>query len=340
MSRYEELKKILKEHRYFKIVCGAGNEDCDEVYKLSLIYTLAGALGIDVSANVEVVKSSIRGINKAFELAPRLGKRIKEKPFVNVSIGMKGDPHIRKAVIDPDFCIQCGVCVENCLQKAISAEYKVIEKRCIGCGECARNCTAGAVKFFDKRNELKKILPECLRNGVETLELHAITADDQSVMEDWRLMNDILPDNFISMCLDRSQLSDAHLVKRIEAAREVTGERLIIQADGVPMSGGRDDYNTTLQAIAISDIIRKNNIQAMLLASGGTNSRSGRLANLCGVKINGVAVGTFARKTVSRYLREVDLILDMDLFSRAVSAAERLISSNLKEIGSGRFKDQ
>lgn len=43
MNRHEVLKNILLNRQYFKVVCGAGNEDCDEVRKLSLVYTLAGA---------------------------------------------------------------------------------------------------------------------------------------------------------------------------------------------------------------------------------------------------------------------------------------------------------
>ena len=335
MNRYEELKKILSQRRYFKIVCGAGNEDCEEVYNLSLIYTLAGALGIDVSANIEVVKSAVEGVNKAFELAPRLGKRIAERPFINVSIGMRGDPHIRKAKIDPDICTHCGVCLSACLQKAVSGDFQVLEKRCIGCGECARVCAAAAVIFFDKRRELKGTLPACLNAGAETFELHAIIPDDKSVMQDWKLLNSILTDNYMSMCLDRSQLSDIRLIERIKAAHKMTNERLIIQADGVPMSGGEDDFNTTLQAVAIADIIRKHKIQVMLIASGGTNSYTGKLANLCGVGINGVAVGSFARKIVSKYIRGNKLNEDMYLLSRAVSAAIKLVTDNIKEIQNG-----
>lgn len=335
MNRFKELKDILNRHQYFKIVCGAGNEDYEEVYKLSLIYTLAGATAIDVSANVDVVKSSVRGINKAFEIASKAHRIIKTRPFINVSIGMRGDPHIRKAIIDLDICSKCGLCVENCIQKAILTEYKVIERRCIGCGICAKVCGTDAIKFFDNRKELKNILPDCLKHGAETFELHAIIPDDESVMEDWKLMNDILPDNFISMCLDRSQLSDSHVVKRLKAAHEITKDRFMIQADGVPMSGDADDYNTTLQAIAIADIVRKNKIQGMLLASGGTNSKTGKLARLCGIELNGVAIGTYARKLVSGYIQNSNFDENIDLVSKAVSVAGKLITDNISEIRHG-----
>jgi len=330
MSRFDELKRILNERRYFKIVCGAGNEDCEEVRKLSLVYTLAGALGIDISANLDVVKSSVRGVDLAYELAPKLGVKLGSRPFINVSIGMRGDPHIRKAMIDRDKCTDCRICSEYCLQNAISDDNQVIEKRCIGCGECGRVCPQQAVSFFDKRSELKTILPECLKLGVETFELHAIIPDDESVMKDWRLMNDILSDNFISMCLDRSQLSDCHLVRRINEAQKITGNRMIVQADGVPMSGGKDDYNTTLQAVAISDVVAKSGANVMILASGGTNSNTGKLAQLCGIKVHGVSVGTFARKLVADHINHPGFDEDFDLIKKAVVVAQELVRDNLE----------
>ncbi|NQU17126.1 MAG: 4Fe-4S binding protein [Candidatus Saganbacteria bacterium] len=332
MSRFEELKAILAQGKFFKIVCGAGNEDAEEVRKLSLVYTLAGALGIDVSANVEIVKSSVIGVDRALELAPKLGKQLKTRPFINVSIGMRGDPHIRKAKIDPNICSQCGVCLDRCIQKAISPDHQVIMKRCIGCGDCSSICPVDAVSFYDKRCELSKILPECLKNGAETFELHAIIPDDDSVMKDWILMNDILKDNYISMCLDRSQLSDSHLIRRIKEASKITGDRMIVQADGVPMSGGNNSYNTTLQAIAISDIVKKSNLPVMILASGGTNSKTGELARLCEVKVHGVSVGTFARRLVADLIKNEDFESDINMIKRAVSIAEGLVKENLEEI--------
>ena len=332
MSRFNELTDIFNGRQYFKIVCGAGNEDAEEVRKLSLVYTLAGAYGIDVSANVDVVKASVEGVNKAFELAPKFGKKLSTRPFINVSIGMRGDPHIRKARIDPQACTNCGACLEYCLQNAISDELQVIEKRCIGCGECGRVCPTNAVSFFDKRAGLSRILPECLKHGTETFELHAIIPDDESVMADWKMVAGILKDNYISMCLDRSQLSDAHLVRRIRAASEITDGRMIVQADGVPMSGGKDDFNTTLQAVAISDVVAKNKLPVKILASGGTNSRTGELLKLCGVGVHGVSIGTFARKLVAEQTGHKDFDHDLDLIKQAVNMAEKLVKQNLEAI--------
>ena len=112
-NRYQELKNILREGRYFKVVCGAGNEDPDEVFRLCAVYTLAGALGIDLSANVAVVEAGMAGVDLAYEIAPSLGIAIETRPFINVSVGLKGDPHVRKASIDDYKCTECGSCYDH-----------------------------------------------------------------------------------------------------------------------------------------------------------------------------------------------------------------------------------
>lgn len=332
MQRYEELKKILSERRYFKVVCGAGNEDPEEVRRLSIVYTLAGANCIDVSANVHVVEASHKGIDMAYELSPLIGKKINNRPFINVSVGLKGDPHVRKAKIDVEKCSQCGACLEVCEQKAINENFAVLDYRCIGCGVCAGICQSGVISFYHKRIDFNKILPQCLEAGAENLELHAIIDDDESVMSDWHLINRLVPDNFISMCLDRSQLSNKHLIERIKAVYAISGERTIIQADGDPMSGGKDDFNTTLQAIAIADIIRKSKIPVMILASGGTNSKTGELSRLCNVPLNGISIGTYARKIVQQMISKKDFENNIHLIKEAVSIAEGLININLEPL--------
>ena len=68
MNRYETLKKLLLEENCFKMICGAGNEDVNQVQKLAFVYTLAGAKILDVSANTNVVKSAMEHCNEIYYL--------------------------------------------------------------------------------------------------------------------------------------------------------------------------------------------------------------------------------------------------------------------------------
>lgn len=331
-DRYRQLRDILNRRQCFKLVCGAGNEDAQEVKRLATVYTLAGATILDISANIDVVKAAEAGVEAAYELASSLKRKIGLRPFLNVSIGLKGDPHVRKASIERKLCTGCGKCITACRQGAIGADFVVDKKRCIGCGCCEAACAFGAVRFFCKKADFNRILPECRELGVETMELHAVIEDDDSVLRDWRVLNNVVYENFLSMCLDRSLLSNKHLIERVKRAYEITGDRLIIQADGVPMSGEGDGYNTTLQAIACADIVRKSGLPIMVLLSGGTNSKTGLLAQRCGVDANGVAIGTFARTIVSEFIKKSDFDSDKNNLKNAVSLAEKLIKSNIEAI--------
>ncbi|MBN2735030.1 MAG: 4Fe-4S binding protein [Methanomicrobiaceae archaeon] len=331
MNRYKQAQSLMEKRNFIKIVCGAGNEDSDEVRRLTLVYTLAGAAAIDVSANPDIVRNAVKGIDAAFRIAPELDIIIEARPFINVSVGLKGDPHARKAQILEDMCIQCGKCAEVCEQNAISDDFIIITQRCIGCGICAEECSSDAIEFFHKRVELTTVLPDCIKEGAEMLELHAVTDDDVSVLNDWKILDVLIPENYISVCLDRSLLSDKQLVERIEKLYDITGERLIVQADGAPMSGGSDDYNTTLQAVAIADIVQKSKIPVKILASGGTNSKSQELATLCGVRVHGVSLGTHARKIVRSLINSEDFENNTELIKQAVLTARKLVLESRPE---------
>jgi ferredoxin len=332
-KRYKALRDILQERRLFKLVCGAGNEDPREVKRLALVFTLAGAGMLDLSANADIVDAAQEGVRAAYSLAPRIGRQIGIQPFLNVSIGIKGDPHVRKARIDLKKCTQCGRCMKACSQDAIRKDFSVLKFRCIGCGHCECVCAAQAIEFTHKKADFAAILPDCTHKGVETMELHAATEDDRAFLADWKLINSLIKGNYISLCIDRSLLSDKRLIERVRAAYQITGERLIIQADGIPMSGSeKDDYNNTLQAVACADIVQKSGIPAKLLLSGGTNRKTGALAKLCGVQAHGVAVGSFARKLVKGFINRDDFEGNIPLIKKAIAAADELVRVNLKAL--------
>ncbi|MFA5099327.1 MAG: 4Fe-4S binding protein [Candidatus Omnitrophota bacterium] len=332
MDRYEHLKSIFDRRECFKLVCGAGNENCDEVRKLAFVYTIAGAAILDLSARTDIIDAAQKGVEQAYKAAGSLGRHIAFRPYLNVSIGIKGDPHVRKALIDRSVCTACGKCIEVCEQRAIGGDYAVRGSLCIGCGRCVTVCPAKAVGFTHTRIDPAAVLPQCLRLGVETLELHAVTLDEKGVFDDWKTLNALGTGNYISMCLDRSLLSDSELVNRVRKAYLATGERFIVQADGFPMSGEKDDFNCTLQAVACADIVQKSGIPVKILLSGGTNSKTGALAKQCGVAAHGVAVGSFARKIVRDFIMHQDFDGNIPLIEKAVSAAENLVKSNIEAI--------
>ena len=305
------LEDILKNKKCFKLVCGAGNENIDEVEKLVYLYSKSGCNIFDVSANVEVIRAAKRGI----ELAG-----IEENRYICVSVGIKGDPHINKAFINPQKCKRCMKCFSVCPQRAIKG-CVVDESKCIGCEKCYRICAYEALEMNSKPTNLNIILPKIVAEGVDCIEFHAITDDEEEVYEKWKLINECYG-GVLSICVDRAKLSNEKFITRIKKMLEYRqGKVTIVQADGAPMSGGIDNYNSTLQAVAAADIVKKADIPVYVLISGGTNSKSKGLANLCGVDINGVAIGSYARKIVKDYL------CDKMSFDEAYTIASKLVQS-------------
>ena len=327
-DRFEAQEEILRKGQFFKIICGAGNEDPDEVYKISLVYTLAGARGIDISASSDVVKSTVRAINDAERLLVKFPNQKNEyiRPFITVSVGMPGDHHVRKARILSESCTECNACIPVCPTEAIPDLLLIIEDRCIGCGACGVACQDDSIGYSHKEIEMEEVLTECIAQGVENIELHAAVPDHHQTIKEWELLNKILPDAFLSVCLDRGYLSNYELKRRLELLLDISPNRLIVQADGIPMSGGRDDYNTTLQAIATADIVAKFNLPVHILLSGGTNSKSIELSRMSGVPYAGVSIGTFARHLIYEYINDPKFP-DMNVLNPAVEKARSLVST-------------
>lgn len=326
MGRFELQDKILQKGQFFKIICGAGNEDAEEVYKLTLVYSLAGALGVDVSANPQVVARTREAIEKACELSKSFGFKEFIDPFITVSVGMSGDPHVRKAQILPEKCTDCNVCMPVCPTEAIPIKLEIIRERCIGCGACSAICPDDAIAYSHNEIDMEFVLRECIENGAENIELHANVLDHEPTMAEWNLINHLLPNGFVSLCTDRGYLSNYELINRVKVMLEVSKGRMIVQADGLPMSGGSDDFNTTLQAVACGDIVAKSKVPVYILLSGGTNSKTVDLARMCGVPCAGASFGTFARRLVYPFINKGNFPND-GLLEEAVDVARRLVTT-------------
>jgi heterodisulfide reductase subunit A len=84
----------------------------------------------------------------------------------------EADVDLDKAFINPELCIQCGMCADNCNYDAIDTEgdeYKVIEVGCQGCGQCAALCPTNAI-------DLRHFLDEQITAQVDGI----LDADDKN----------------------------------------------------------------------------------------------------------------------------------------------------------------
>ena len=307
------LKNLLDENKCFKLVCGAGNEDAAEVEKLVKLYSYAGCKFFDLSAKPNIIDAA----KKALE---------DREGYLCVSVGIKGDPHIRKAQIDYEKCVGCHKCEEICPQKTIK-NCKVKTTRCIGCGKCYIVCKHNAISFSTKSRDLKEILPPLIEKGIDCIELHAMGENIEEAIEKWNYINEIYS-GMLSICTARGHLSEEKMLELIKRRTENrTPYTTIVQADGFPMSGGKDDYKTTLQAVATAEIVQNTNLPVYIMLSGGTNSKTAELAKMCSINYNGVAIGSFARKIVRKYIDREDFLRNKYIFNEAVNIAKNLIQS-------------
>ena len=316
------IEDLLKNRNCFKLVCGAGNEDVAEIEKLVTIYSLAGANFFDVCAKKEVIKAAKKGL---------LNAGIKNDRYICVSVGIEGDPHITKAKIDKEKCLKCGACAKTCPREAID-NFAVNETRCIGCSQCEKVCPANAIKMETKVQNYNEILPEIISQGIDCIEFHAISKNEYEVVEKWKQINSVF-DGLTCISVDRSTSGDKDLVELVKKMVEMKKPySTLIQADGVAMSGNDDEFSTTLQAVATAQMFQKANLNAYIMVSGGTNTRTIELAKLCNVNPHAIAVGSYARKIIKEYLLMDDILENQEKLYKAVKIAKNLVEISLENM--------
>ena len=174
------LKEVLEAKNCFKLVCGAGNEDAKEVEKLVAVYAKAGCRFFDLSASEEIIDAARRGLEFAGV----------NDAYLCVSVGIKNDPHVNKAVVDYKKCISCCSCDEVCPQGAI--KYAKVKKyKCIGCGRCAKICPKGAISYVSEEKDLHEVLPPLIEKGIDCIEFHAMGLNDDEILQKWNYINEI-----------------------------------------------------------------------------------------------------------------------------------------------------
>ena len=315
---FDGFKAYLDNKECVKIICGAGNRDFSGITNLCALYSSAGCRFFDVNPSVKAIRAAKEGII--------LSGREKDC-FICVSLGTSDDPHFVKCRIDSSKCKSCGSCEKVCLQNAIkdgNGSFVVNTDKCIGCGRCIEACKNDALETSPEPISISDVLPALINEGIDCVEYHIITEDENGIMEGWKTITDLYKGP-VSVCVDRSKFGNERIQKCLKLMKDSCDNLFIVQADGAPMSGGEDDYRTTLQAVAMADIIDKTGITPYIFISGGTNSKTAELAKLCGLDCTGVSIGSYARKIVKEYIENEDFLKNKELFGRALERAKSIL---------------
>lgn len=270
---------FLNNKNCFKLILGANNQDTVSVIEIADIYYKAGCRFFDISLSKEIFNA--------------LNDKYKDI-FICISVGVSDDIHFSKCEIISDKCIKCEKCFDVCIQNAINKDFKIQKEKCVGCNKCKVVCSQNAIENYqcNRRWDFE------LLNQAPCVELHISTRNKDEIYSKFKLLSENY-NGVISICLNRKMLSDSEIIEVLSEMLKINNKNIIIQADGNPMSGGCDDYNTTLQAVACGDLIRKNFKNIQLFLSGGTNSNTAKLAKIFGVDITGVSIGSYARKILN-----------------------------------------
>ncbi len=318
MSNLYSPWQSLQEGNWFKLICGASNQDLPSIRNLALAYTLAGADCIDLAADVAVITAAREGMSVAKSLvaaAIAQGFPWRGIPWLMVSLNDGEDPHFRKAEFDPSHCpADCPrPCESICPAQAINLAG-VIDQRCYGCGRCLPVCPSQLIiarSYVSTPNAIANLMQEA---GIDAIEIHTQVGHEQDFQRLWQAIAPAIGHLKILAisCPDHPQLID--YLKTLSDLIYPLPCPLIWQTDGRPMSGDIGK-GTTHAAIKLAQKVLSARLPGYVQLAGGTNAHTvsklrqlGLLGKYQGsqTKIAGIAYGSYARSLLLPILEKLE----------------------------------
>jgi Fe-S-cluster-containing hydrogenase component 2 len=333
----------LYQGNWFKLICGASYQHLPSIRNLALVYTLAGADCIDVAADKAVIYSALEGINVAQNFpnqALALGYKTHQHPFLMVSINDGEDPHFRKALFNPNQCLQeCSrPCETICPAEAIKfdrIDSGVIEELCYGCGRCIPICPIEIIKTESKIVPTVEVLPWLKELPIDAIEIHTQEGHWERFQELWQQVKPYFSQlKLIAISCPYTPTVTDYL-KQIYQYITPIDLNLIWQTDGRPMSGDIGSGTTHL-TIKYAQQVKQLKMQGFIQLAGGTNEYTVpklHSLNLIPDTVAGIAYGSKARKLIADTLHQLESIgshnqLEVypDLLWQGVQQAQQLIA--------------
>jgi Fe-S-cluster-containing hydrogenase component 2 len=304
----------LRQGRWVKLICGAGNQDLAAIEDLCALYAQAGVHCIDIAADAAVAAAARRGMDWAEGQGAR-------RPWLMLSLSDGDDPHFRKAQFDPNLCPQdCPrPCQRVCPAEAITGNAGVLAERCYGCGRCLPACPLGLIQeeqHLLPAEEVPALLQEIRPDAVE---LHTQAGRQEAFrarLGQLEASGIPLQRLAISCGLERGAGAKAQSRAAL-SARELAAELWqrfaevrragflpLWQLDGRPMSGDVG-AGTARAAVKLLEELRPWAPPGPLQLAGGTNAQTLPLLPP-GSGAAGVAFGGMARSLLQPLLQEAE----------------------------------
>jgi len=306
--------KYLEEHKFHKLIIGAALKDYKTIEEFAYLFTHAAADVIDISAFPHSVISAKEGITQAIEEDTSL-----TEPLIMVSVNIGEDPHFRRIELNEENCTECLACVPTCPSAAFTDGFSYNENLCFGCSLCLSSCHFDALEFTNWSAFESKSLIELQELGARAIEIH-LNNDLRAFSEFYKSIPEFKLESF---CIGSGQMNDHELITAAETIiKEVKnkhGEQkeLIIQVDGKAMSGATGRNTDIVSIQAAKSIMHLQSDTVFIQLAGGITDKSFTKAFAAGVKVNGVAIGSYARKKISTIRK----------FSNKIEFAKKLVQN-------------
>ncbi len=322
----------LRDGHWFKLICGASFQHLPAVRSLALIYALAGADCIDVSADPAIVAAAQEALTVAEALgqvARKRGYLYQGRPWLMVSLNDGEDPHFRKAEFPAALCPPACVrpCESLCPAQAIVFNRPsdlfsgVVSDLCYGCGRCLPVCPSQHIVTRAFVSTPATIAPLLLQTGVDAIEIHTQIGR----WADFRRLWQAIAPQVEQLKLIAISCSDGEgLVDYLRSLYDLISPlpcALIWQTDGRPMSGDIGD-GTTRAAIKLGQKVLAADLPGYVQLAGGTNRHTVPKLNSLGLLrpwppgersahfrfISGIAYGSYARVLLNPILQQLETI--------------------------------
>jgi ferredoxin len=325
--------EALEHRRAYKLICGASLTDPEIIESLSTIFSLAGANFLDITPEYRAIQAAKKGIEKAKQIAEENPYKYYyfNEPVLMLSLNVGDDPHFNTALIDTSRCNSCQQCIPECSFSAIqkmrpTGEIGINDNICYGCGKCTSICPSSAISLIKNLVDLETVLTKLIDPSITAIEIHVGTAKKETLAEYYHqlfygLQKEVQKNILFSFSMESSLYTTKEFVEYANFITTLSPQRAIIQIDGTPMSGNTDPASS-LQSIAAAQILLKNNINAYIQLAGGINHQTRTFVNAFGIDCHGIAMGTFARKLVWQYLRNIN---DRQVLDKALRIATSLV---------------